>query len=246
MTQRPLAGARVLVTGAGSGIGLATFRRLRADGARVVALDRDLAALDDEGDDVVCCVCDVSNAQAMEQAFAAIGEALGGLDGAVAAAGLGSRTADCVSLPLAEWSETIAVNLTGVFLTVRGAVPLLRRSGGGSIVLVASQFGLVGTRGAPAYCAAKGGVVMLGKALALDHAGDGVRVNIVCPGPVETAMFARSTSARDRESLIASHIPAGRIGEPDEIAAMVAYLLGGESTYMTGSVVTLDGGWTAQ
>jgi meso-butanediol dehydrogenase/(S,S)-butanediol dehydrogenase/diacetyl reductase len=244
--QERLAGARVLVTGAGSGIGLATLRRLRAEGARVAALDRDLAALDDEGEDVARFVCDVADAGAMENAFSAIGEALGGLEGTVAAAGVGSRTADCVSLPLAEWSATIAVNLTGVFLTVRGAVPLLRRAGGGSIVLVASQFGLVGTRGAPAYCASKGGVVLLGKALALDHARDGIRVNVVCPGPVETPMFARSSGARDRESLVASHVPAGRIGEPHEVAAMVAHLLGSESTYMTGSVVAVDGGWTAQ
>jgi NAD(P)-dependent dehydrogenase (short-subunit alcohol dehydrogenase family) len=239
-----LQGARVVVTGAGSGIGLATLRRARSEGARVAGLDLDVTALADESG-VPAAACDVTDAAALGSALDELAGALGGLDGVVAAAGILAEQADAVTLPLAAWERTLAVNLTGVFLTVRAAIPHLRRAGGGSIVLIASQLGLVGQRGTAAYCASKGGVVMLGKALALDHADEGIRVNVVCPGPIDTPMN-RGAPAEVIDAIVAANIPVGRVGEPEEVAALIAYLLSSESSYTTGSVIAIDGGWTAR
>jgi NAD(P)-dependent dehydrogenase (short-subunit alcohol dehydrogenase family) len=236
-----LDGARVAVTGAGSGIGLACLRRARDEGAAVGGLDVNVAALGE----VPAVACDVTDAAALEAAMGELAERLGGLDGLVAAAGILPPQNDVVAVPLADWHRTLAVNLTGVFLTVRAALPHLRRAGGGSIVLIASQLGLVGQRGTAAYCASKGGVVTLGRALALDHAGEAIRVNVVCPGPIDTPMNS-GASPEALEAVIDQLIPVGRIGTPDEVAALIAHLLSGESGYTTGSVISIDGGWTAQ
>jgi meso-butanediol dehydrogenase / (S,S)-butanediol dehydrogenase / diacetyl reductase len=164
----------------------------------------------------------------------------------VAAAGIGSEGGDCVETPLELWQQLLAVNLTGVFLSVRAAVPELRRNGRGSIVLIASQLGLVGTTRSPACCASKGGVIALARALALDHAHEDIRVNVVCPGPVETPMFAASSGPANLDAMLDSSIPLGRLGQPHEIAATIAFLLSDESSFLTGSVIAADGGWTAR
>jgi dihydroanticapsin dehydrogenase len=237
-----LQGARIAVTGAGSGIGLAALRRAADEGAAVGGLDLDVSVLD--GTPAVA--CDVTDAAALEEAFAELANRLGGLDGLVAAAGIDTPNLDAVDLPVEVWDRTIAVNLTGVFLSARAAIPHLRRAGGGSIVLIASQLGLVGTRLSAAYCASKGAVVMLGRVLALDHAREGIRVNVVCPGPVDTPMYQRSAPPEVREQVVGANVPLGRPGTPDEIAALVAHLLSAESGYTTGSVIAIDGGWTAR
>jgi NAD(P)-dependent dehydrogenase (short-subunit alcohol dehydrogenase family) len=244
VTAARLAGAHVVVTGAGSGIGLATALLARDEGARVAGLDLDVSRLD--GADVRAVRCDVTESGSLTGAVAAAAAALGGIDGVVAAAGIGGEPGDCVSLPLEAWTQTLAVNLTGVFLTARATVPHLRAAGGGSLVLIASQLGLVAAAGSAAYCASKGGVVLLGKALALDHAAEGIRVNVVCPGPIETPMLARWSGAVDREALVERSLPIGRIGRPEEVAALTVHLLSGDAGFMTGSVVAIDGGWTAQ
>jgi NAD(P)-dependent dehydrogenase (short-subunit alcohol dehydrogenase family) len=244
MTQR-LEGRRIVVTGGASGIGRAVAHRAAVEGAHVAVFDlpAQLAAVPAGQLPVAC---DVADAAAVEAAFAVVDEALGGVDGAVAAAGVGSDGSDCVAASLEHWQRLISVNLTGVFLTARAAVPRIAAAGGGALVLVASQLGLVGARRAPAYCASKGGVIALGRALALDHAAAGIRVNAVCPGPVDTPMFAASDGGRDVERLIAERIPARRIGRPDEIAAVVALLLADEAAYLTGAALPVDGGFTAQ
>jgi dihydroanticapsin dehydrogenase len=199
-----------------------------------------------EAEDVLVLPCDVTDEAAVVGAFAAASAKLGRLDGLVAAAGIGSEGGDCVETPLELWQQLLAVNLTGVFLSVRAAVPELRRNGRGSIVLIASQLGLVGTTKSPAYCASKGGVIALARALALDHAHEDIRVNVVCPGPVETPMFAASSGPANLNTLLDSSIPLGRLGQPHEIAATIAFLLSDESSFLTGSVVAADGGWTAR
>lgn len=241
-----LAGAVVAVTGAVSGIGRATLERALTEGAEVVAIDRAAGSLEESRPGVLALEADVSDPGDVDVAFRAIAERFGRLDGFVAAAGIGTEGGDCVETPLELWDQLIAVNLTGVFLTARRAVQLLRAGSGGSIVLVASQLGLVGTTGSPGYCASKGGVIALGRALALDHAAEAIRVNVICPGPVDTPMFAASSGPRNLAALLDHSVPLGRIGDPDEIAATIAFLLSAEASYMTGSVVAVDGGWTTR
>jgi meso-butanediol dehydrogenase/(S,S)-butanediol dehydrogenase/diacetyl reductase len=211
----------------------------------VAALDLAAGELD-SSDAVLPIRCDVADPAQVSAAFEEIAGALGALDGLVTAAGIGGEGGDCVEMPLSQWDRVLAVNLTGVFLASRAAVPLLRVSGGGSVVHIASQLGLVGTVGSPAYCASKGGVIAFCRAMALDHAAEGIRVNVVCPGPVDTPMFAASSGPQNIDRLVGSSIPLGRIGRPPELAAVIAFLLSDESSFLTGSVVAADGGWTAR
>ena len=244
---------RALVTGAGSGIGRATAQRLAADGARVACLDIDAegvtATVDQIGGRALGIVADITDAEAVEAALAAAAAELDGLDWVANVAGVGDFTGDVTETPPQEWSRVLAVNLTGTYHVSRAAIPHLRAAGGGAMANVASQFGLVGCLGSPAYCASKAGVVGLTRAMALDHAGEGIRVNCVCPGPVDTPMLwsgADTPQLSERERLrTAERNLAGRSGRPEEIAATIAFLLSAEVGFMTGSIVTVDGGWTA-
>ena len=242
-------GATIVVTGAGSGIGRAVTAKLLAGNARIFGLDTDEVALAAipvrTGARFVPLTCDVTDPEAVGKAFASIGEKAGGLDGLVNAAGIGGEPGDITRTDIRTWTRTLEVNLTGTFLASRAAVPLMVTSGGGSIVHIASQLGLVGTRGSPAYSASKGGVVALGRSMALDHAADRIRVNVVCPGPVDTPMFQSSSGPANLSTLVEQLIPWGRIGRPEEIAALVDFLLSGDADYLTGAVIPIDGGWTA-
>ena len=200
-----LDGLRLAVTGGASGIGLAVVEAAVREGARVASLDR--AAADSAAE--LSLGCDVADAEAVDEAFAVVAAALGGLDGLVAAAGIGEESGDAAATALALWRRTLAVNLDGVFHASRAAIPLLREAGGGSIVHIASQLALVGTRGSVAYCASKGGVVALARAMALDHAAEGIRVNAVCPGPIDTPMFARSSGPANLPELLGPRHPGG-------------------------------------
>jgi cyclopentanol dehydrogenase len=148
---------------------------------------------------------------------------------------------------LEEWERTMAVNATGVFLGTRAALPALRRAGGGSIVNISSQLGLVGTdNSSPQYQASKGAVRLLTKATAIQYAKDGIRANSVHPGPIVTAMTERRRADPEQHRLMLSRIPLGRYGKPEEVALGVLYLASDESSFVTGSELVIDGGWTAQ
>jgi NAD(P)-dependent dehydrogenase (short-subunit alcohol dehydrogenase family) len=239
-----LHGRRVLVTGAASGIGRATCRRLAAEGAAVGALDLEEA---DEGD--ARAQADVSDPAAVTSAVDGLAEELGGLDGVVNAAGIGSFTGDVAATDPAEWERVLAVDLTGPYLVSRAALRHLRAAGGGAIVHVSSQYGLLGCADSPAYVAAKAGLVGLTRAMAVDHAGEGIRVACVCPGPVDTPMLHRGNAqggefSRERER-VRGRILLDRVARPEEVAATIAFLLSDDAAYLTGTVLPVDGGWSA-
>ena len=255
MPEPAFAGRRVLVTGAASGIGRATALRLAAAAAVVAGFDRDRDGLADvasqiaaAGGRMLALEADVTDLQAVEHAVAAAVGELGGLDGVANVAGIGDFTGDVTEIDPAVWARVLAVNLNGTFHVSRATIPQLRERGG-AVVNVSSQFGLVGCLSSPAYCASKAAVIGLTKAMAVDHAADGIRVNCVCPGPTDTPMLWRSeerpgVSERERARTRAPQ-PRRSADAPQEIAATIAFLLSDDAASTTGSVVTVDGGWTA-
>lgn len=252
---RRLQGRRILVTGAGAGIGRATAMRIAVEGADVGALDLDRAALEEtvelllgRGHEVHGAVADVADASGIEAAVSALSSRLGGLDGVANVAGIGSFTGDVTETTQEAWARDLAVNLTGVYHVCRVAVPLMRPHAPGAIVNVSSSYGLVGCTASPSYCASKAGVIGLTRAMALDHARDGIRVTCVCPGPIDTAMrdagiAQRDLGARERRR-VEQRIALGRPGTAAEIAATISFLLSDDAGFITGAPIAVDGGWT--
>ena len=248
--------ARALVTGAASGIGRATAVLLAERGAAVACLDVNAAGLAEtaaairkRGGRAHTLEADVTDLGAVEAAVAEAAAELGGLDGVANVAGVGDFTGDVSEIAPEEWARVLAVNLSGPFHVSRAAIPHLRAGGGGAIANVSSQFGLVGCLASPAYCASKAGLIGLTRAMAIDHTEEGIRVNCVCPGPVDTPMLAWTDAtpeltARERARTQARNL-SGRSGRPEEIAATIAFLLSDEVGFMSGSVVAVDGAWTA-
>jgi len=243
-----------IITGAKSGIGFAAALRLAAEGAKVVVAD--VRATQEEaqeivrrGGDALSVQVDVSSELQVSALISRTVAAYGRLDVLVNNAGV-ELAKKVTETSEAEWDRLMGVNLKGVFLCSKAAIPEMKRTGGGAIVNVASELGVVGGSEIAAYCASKGGVVQLTKAMAIDHAADGIRVNCVCPGPVSTplleAIVAASSDPEEERRRIVDKTLLGRLGQPEEIANVVAFLASDESSYMTGSVVLVDGGWTAQ
>jgi 2-keto-3-deoxy-L-fuconate dehydrogenase len=236
---------RVLITGGASGIGAACMRRFQADGCSVAVLDRDedlLAASPAEA----ALSCDVSDAEALAFAVDEASSALGGLDVVVAAAGIAARGTVADTEP-AEWDRVLAVNLRGVYLTARAAIPHLRAAGGGAIVNIASQLGIVAAANAAAYCASKGAVISLTRAMAVDHGPEGIRVNCVCPGPTDTPLLepyfgAAADPVAERMAYEAMQLHS-RLVTADEIAGAVAYLAAPGSSSTMGAALVVDGGY---
>jgi NAD(P)-dependent dehydrogenase (short-subunit alcohol dehydrogenase family) len=252
-----MTGARVaIVTGGASGIGLATATRLLREGARVAVVDRvepekAARALGAAGGEVWGVPADVADET---QVRAMVDEVLSRalrVDVLINAAGIGSpRPVTIDEATAVEWQELCAVNLTGTFLCCRAVIPAMRRGGGGAIVNVASELGLVGSPRSAMYSATKGAVVQLTRALAVDHAADHIRVNCVCPGPVDTPLLRRGIErAADPEAKLLREVGStllGRLGRPEEIASVIHFLASDEASFVTGSIVVADGGVTAR
>jgi NAD(P)-dependent dehydrogenase (short-subunit alcohol dehydrogenase family) len=243
---RGLAGSSVLVTGAASGIGEAVVRRLVTEGVRVVALDLQPVVEANWGGDVVSRVGDVTSLDDLRWCLDAARQRFGGLHGVVAAAGI-AQAGSVGDLSPDRWRRVIDVNLTSVYLLAHLTVPVFAEAGGGSFVAIASQVGQVGYPDNAGYCAAKAGVINLMRSITIDYGGRGVRANAVCPGPIDTPMtqvgFAQSG---EDYTLVTSRVPAGRMGQPDEVAAGCAYLLSDDAAYVNGTTLTIDGGYTAR
>jgi NAD(P)-dependent dehydrogenase (short-subunit alcohol dehydrogenase family) len=246
--DKRLDGRVALVTGAATGIGRATAERLAQEGATVVA------GIVEEGQrpsvatfDAV--VLDVRSEEAWSRAIVHVEERHGGLDILVNNAGI-HRRGKAAETTREMWDEVMAVNLWGTFLGSKSALPAMRRRGGGVIINLCSMNALVGAPGATAYSASKGGILALTRAMAMEHVGDGIRVNCVCPGPVDTpimdAILARAPDADAARAAIESRVPMGRMATSEEIAAAIAFLASNDASYMTGVAVPVDGGRTVR
>ncbi len=257
-----MAGKVVLVTGAASGIGRATCLRMAAAGARVLATDLQEGGAGVSSDahagggDAAFQRLDVADEDGWRHAIAEAVSRWGRLDCLVNDAGV-TLTRPVAEMTLDEWRRVMAVNLDGVFLGTKHAVAAMRRLGrGGSIVNVSSASGLVGSAGASAYCASKGGVRLFTKAVALECAKDGIRVNSIHPGGVRTPMWekadwwpglvAQAGGVEAAYEVLERATPLGRMADPAEIAEAILFLASDASRFMTGSELVVDGGYTAQ
>jgi 2-keto-3-deoxy-L-fuconate dehydrogenase len=240
--RRRFTGKRALVTGAGSGIGEAVARKLHAEGADVVLADVRAEPVEAIAGELA------QNASAVHLDVRdedAVREVARDVDVLANVAGIGSTTS-APDTPLAVWEDVFAVNARGTFLCCKHAIPGMVARRGGSIVNMASAGGLVGLRNRAAYCASKGAVIALTRALAVDHVADGVRVNAVCPGTVDSP-WVRRLVEEVGESLDAlrARQPMGRLGTPEEIAEAILYLASDDAAYVTGTAFAIDGGLTA-
>jgi NAD(P)-dependent dehydrogenase (short-subunit alcohol dehydrogenase family) len=246
-----LQGKAAIVTGAGGGIGAAISRQFASEGASVVGVDLDAGAMDrlnttvrETGSRMTTLCADAAEESTAQAAVARALAEFGRLDVLVTTAVYDLPLAPVTSIALGDWRRTMAVNLDSAFLFSKHAIPAMAAGGGGSVILVASQLGSVARPQRPWYCAAKGALIQLAKAMALDHADQRIRVNSLSPGPVETKRYLRNFDSL--EAARASHRTLlGRLGTPDEIAAAAVFLAADESSFMTGADLLIDGGYTA-
>lgn len=244
-----------IITGAASGIGRATALLFANEGAVVILMDRDvtggakvLEEINTAGGRALLVEGDVTRSGDCIRVVDTATGSHGRLDALVNNAGI-IRRASVVETEEAEWDQVVAVNLKSVYLMSRYAVPVMASGGGGAIVNISSGWGLVGGRAAAAYCASKGAVVNLTRAMALDHAAQGIRVNCVCPGDTDTAMLrdeARQLGVETERFLQeAAGRPLARIGQPEDIARAILFLVSDEALFVTGAVLVVDGGGLA-
>lgn len=242
-----LTGKVAIITGGASGIGAATAKLFVEEGAKVVIVDVNEEKgkafeeeLKNQGGEALFVQADVTNEEDVQNVFAKAKASFGKVDILFNNAGIGAvKPTD--ELPFSEWRKTIAVDLDGVFLFARAAIKEYLQSGGGVIVNTASMYGLVGAAGSAAYNAAKAGVVNFTRSIALEYANRNIRINAICPGFIDTPILGDT----DRNGLIEA-TPMKRLGKPEEIAKTVLFLASDDSSFMTGSALVVDGGYTAQ
>lgn len=250
-------GKTAIVTGAANGIGRAIARALAGAGANVVVCDvladdgeRTVGEIKSAGGTAAFVQADVSDAEQAEGLIAGAVERFGGLDVLANNAGIGGGMARLHEIEPADFDRVIAVNLRGTFLCSKYAIPHFLAQHDGRIVNTASTYGLIGAPGAPAYCASKGAIINLTRQLAVDYGPDGIRVNAICPGYIDTQLgrrgprlsreqFIAATAVRERAAAMQ---PLGRQGQPSEVAEVALFLASDASSFMTGSIVTVDGG----
>ena len=250
-------GKSVIITGATSGIGAACAAVFAEGGARLLLTGRSeergrgvLAAAEAAGAEAAFLAGDVKDRDFCERVVAEAVARFGRLDALVNNAGVIHRN-DVLGTSDEDWAEAMAVNVNAVFWLSRAAVREMKKTGGGAIVNVSSEWGIFAGKGHVAYCTSKGAVVNLTRAMALDHGADGIRVNAVCPGEVHTPMLESGVAARgyDPATAIAEMgkgVPLGRVSQPEEQAYVIRFLASDEASYVTGALVPVDGGDTAK
>ncbi|MFC7409621.1 MULTISPECIES: 2-hydroxycyclohexanecarboxyl-CoA dehydrogenase [Hydrogenophaga] len=243
------------VTGGGGGIGGATCRRFAQEGARVAVLDRDLAAAQRtadqilaEGGTALALACDITDRAAVDTAVQHIATEWGGIDILVNNAGWDVFKPFTKTVP-DEWAQLIAINLTGALHMHHAVLPLMVATGkGGRIVNIASDAARVGSSGEAVYAACKGGLVSFSKTIAREHARHGITVNVVCPGPTDTALFADyklgAGNPEKLEEAFRRSIPLGRIGQPQDLPGAILFFASDDAAYVTGQVISVSGGLT--
>jgi NAD(P)-dependent dehydrogenase (short-subunit alcohol dehydrogenase family) len=244
-----LDGAVAIVTGAAGGIGAAVVEQLRAAGASVVAEDIDPAVEELAADDVAALTADAAQADTAKAAVALAHDRFGGLDIVINNAGR-FLLKPIVETTDEEWDGLMTTNVRSVFVHCREALPRLIANGGGAIVNVSSISGVIGLPAQGAYCATKGAIAQITRQLAIEHAGQGVRVNAVAPGAVDTdfvnAALAGAPDLQAARGDIGKSHPIGRMADPSEIARIMVFLASPAASFMTGAIVMADGGFTAQ
>jgi NAD(P)-dependent dehydrogenase (short-subunit alcohol dehydrogenase family) len=249
-------GQVAVVTGAAAGIGQAAALAFAQEGAGVALVDRDedraeavAGDIREGGGDVLVVPTDIAHEVEVERMVESVTQRWGRLDILVNNAGIYYQ-ADVVDTPTEVWNNVLAINLSGAFLCTKYAVPAMLQGGGGVVVNVASEAGLVGIKGQVAYNVSKGGMIALTRSCAVDLAGRGIRVNCVCPGTTDTPLVREAVNrapdpAAARRTLEQIR-PLDRLGKPEEIAAAILYLASREAGYATGAILSVDGGYTAQ
>ena len=241
-------GKVIVITGGASGIGAACAGLFQSEGAHVVVVDNTVPTKDIKTDNTMLLVGDVGDEKIVKDHIDQIVERYKRIDGLVNCAGF-SNGKSVVNTSLEDWETVLNTNLTGTFLWSRETAIVMRKSKGGSIVMIGSQLSFAGGRENAAYLASKGAVVSLGRTMAVEHASDSIRVNVLVPGAIETPLLSRSFARSDdpvaaKERSVARH-PIGRLGQSEEIACAALFLISPVSSFTTGSCLMADGGWLA-